>query len=213
MPPRSWTPRARPTPRSLRGVGPEQRAPALGVRFALESRGIEPVILEKRLPGEPPPEPTTRPAHVESIKMPVYDRFKAVKTAPFPAAYVLPAPRKRPPLRAAAQARGHRRAADGGGEATPNSSRHRRWTSPPAPFRAAFVTRWMAHSTLHARAHLGDFVIRTAQPLGILAFNMLEPESWDGVVAWGELAAPAVGQPCSILKVMTPLEVKSVRAD
>ena len=31
----------------------------------------------------------------------------------------------------------------------------------------------------------GSYVVRTAQPLGVLAFDLLEAESLDGVAAWG----------------------------
>ncbi len=33
----------------------------------------------------------------------------------------------------------------------------------------------------------GSYLVRTAQPLGILIFHLLEPESIDGVAAWGFL--------------------------
>ena len=33
----------------------------------------------------------------------------------------------------------------------------------------------------------GSYLVRTAQPLGLLLFQLLEPESLDGVVAWNLL--------------------------
>jgi hypothetical protein len=47
----------------------------------------------------------------------------------------------------------------------------------------------------------GDFLVRTAQPLGALAFYILEPESIDGAVAWGFVKqAPVANSPYAILK-------------
>ena len=61
----------------------------------------------------------------------------------------------------------------------------------PLPFQGHRLVRvegrWRAeHGVLDA----GSYVVPTAQPLGVLAVYLLEPESDDGVVAWG-LAPPA----------------------
>ena len=48
----------------------------------------------------------------------------------------------------------------------------------------------------------GSYLIRSGQPLGMVIFYLLEPESLDGVAAWEKLAAiPVVARPYPILKV------------
>ncbi|MBK8179735.1 MAG: succinylglutamate desuccinylase/aspartoacylase family protein [Planctomycetes bacterium] len=58
-----------------------------------------------------------------------------------------------------------------------------------------------ARATLEA----GTPVVRLAQPLGRLAAYLLEPESDDGLVAWGLLdASLAEGRPAPVRKIMEP---------
>ena len=49
--------------------------------------------------------------------------------------------------------------------------------------------RWRAE---HGPIAAGSYVVPTAQPLGVLAVYLLEPESDDGAVAWGLVAPGAV---------------------
>jgi hypothetical protein len=122
------------------------------------------------------------------IRMPVFDRFQAVRKEALPAAYLVP-PRLRTvvdllrlqgvsvdsltrPWRASAQGftidtlaigslfEGHRTVQAEG-----------RWSSQPAD--TALVAGW--------------YLVRTGQPLGLLAAYLLEPASEDGVVTWNLL--------------------------
>jgi hypothetical protein len=56
-----------------------------------------------------------------------------------------------------------------------------------------------------ATAPAGSFRVSTAQPLGVLAFMLLEPESLDGVAAWGFLEG-SIGEKTvyPILKLDSP---------
>ena len=58
----------------------------------------------------------------------------------------------------------------------------------------------------------GSYLVRTAQPLGILIFHLLEPESIDGVAAWGFLEGKLhPGEAYPIRKCYRPLHVASER--
>ena len=194
------------------GMDPS-KAPALGVRFDLESRGIEPVILEKLMPGEPRPPSTSRPAHVENVKMPVFDRFKVTKTAALPAAYVIPA--SEAATVALLQKHGivvERLIERCAGEAEQFTAS--KVTVAGRAFQGhRLVTLDGSFSAAHISVPAGDYIVRTAQPLGILAFHILEPESQDGAVAWGDMAPPAVGQVFHVFKLMNPPSMTTVRAE
>jgi len=41
--------------------------------------------------------------------------------------------------------------------------------------------------SVQTEALKGSYLVKTAQPLGILIFHLLEPESLDGVATWGFL--------------------------
>ena len=239
------------------GLDPS-KAPALGVRFDFESRGVEEVLLEKRAgassvgrgasgssgaaassgaPRRPgsgtgaagnaatlEPETsgqrdgsratplTTRPTQIEKVKMPVYDRFKATRTRPFPGGYLIPPSE----TKTVELLRRHgllveRLVAPFAGSVE---------TFTVSSFKQAerefqghkLVTLEGSFAASAGRADVGWFLVRTAQPLGVLAFHLLEPESLDGVAAWGYLAVTAdSGFP--ILKVVGVPVVATVRVD
>lgn len=161
------------------------KAPALGVRFDYADRGQDTVLLEKK--PAVAPDPASRPKEIDKVKMLVYDRFKSTKTEKFPAAYILPAACV---------------------EAANLLKRHgivverllTNWGGPVDQFAisdmVAANNAFQGHKLIRlegkyesvsGRGVAGDFLVRTAQPLGILIFNTLEPESLDGVAAWGFL--------------------------
>lgn len=53
------------------------------------------------------------------------------------------------------------------------------------------------------------YVIRTTQPLGVLAVELLEPQSDDGLVTWNffdaHLTDAAAGKPYPVLRVTKPI--------
>lgn len=58
----------------------------------------------------------------------------------------------------------------------------------------------------------GTYVVRTSQPLGLLAAYLLEPESDDGLVTWNFLDAYLGPQKVlPIYKLMTPRVLKDLR--
>jgi hypothetical protein len=119
--------------------------------------------------------------------MPVYDRFEATKTARFPAAYFIPSTFHQ----AAELLRRHgivveRLLADWQGPA--EAFVIDGIVSAERPFQGHVLKELEGHfESIQKEIPKGSYLVRTAQPLGILIFHLLEPESIDGVAAWGFL--------------------------
>jgi hypothetical protein len=65
--------------------------------------------------------------------------------------------------------------------------------------------RWRTHNTT---APAGAFVVRTTQPLGVLAVILLEPECDDGLTAWGTLDPMlATGRDYPVMRARAPVRV------
>lgn len=156
----------------------------LGIRFELDQRGKEKIPLEKPNPNDPVGRGKP-PKYFETIEMPVFDRFKANRTAKFPAGYVVPAAyREVAELAARHGATVERLTADwisGGDFFTIKEA-----VLAPQAFQGHRMLR-LEGEFLSSKAKFpkGDFLIRTGQPTGLLLFHLLEPESLDGVAAWG----------------------------
>ena len=59
---------------------------------------------------------------------------------------------------------------------------------------------------MESRLSKGDYIISTAQPLGILIFQLLEPESLDGLAAWNFLDEEIqLNKHYPILKILSPV--------
>jgi hypothetical protein len=171
------------------------KAPPLGVRFDFASRGSEDVLIEHPQPAGETPN-TGRPKSVDKIHMPVFDRFKATKTASFPAAYII-APGEKDTI---ALLRRHgivveKLAAPWQGPIDRFTVSARRVAN--NPFQGhRLIQLDGSYARSLGNVDPGYYVVHTAQPLGILAFHILEPESDDGAIAWGFLGMTpgALGQ-------------------
>ena len=171
------------------GLHPET-APAMTVRYQIISRGSEEILLEKSTSaGSSSKTPTriTAPQDIISVQMPVYDRFEATRTARFPAAYLIPAT-----LRETAELlKRHgivveRLLADWKG--TTEAFIIDEIVSAERPFQGHVLKELKGHfESAQIEMPKASYLVRTAQPLGLLIFHLLEPESIDGVVAWNFL--------------------------
>lgn len=184
-----------------------QVAPAIGVRFQHIQRGREGILLEKSdTPGRRPRSSApTPPEHFVTEEMPVFDRFKPTRTARFPAAYVIPADL----TRAVALLQLH------GIEVRKLSAD---WRGETEAFvvekieRASRLYQGYTRLRLAGRFELrqsklspGDYLVSTAQPLGILIFQLLEPESADGLATWNFLDPKIqLNKHYPILKILKP---------
>ncbi len=156
----------------------------LGVRFEMASRGSEPVLLEKPDPQNPVPR-NKAPKNLELVAMEVFGQFRPTRTARFPAGYLF----------APEHARAARLLARHGVTVEKVSTA---WSGPaerfvvsecavaPQAFQGHRLVRLEGKfETARVEFPAGSYWIRTGQPLGYLAFHMLEPESLDGAAAWG----------------------------
>jgi hypothetical protein len=164
-----------------RAVEMATKAPELGVRFELASRGEEPVLLEKATAAR-----RTGPiTEWEAIRMPVFDRFKPTRTARLPQAYLIPASGEK----VVQLLRLHGVKVEKLVERWTGSAETfaiSEWSAARNPFQGHRLVRLEGKFVTSAQAAEKDgFVVPTAQPLAALIFDLLEPESLDGAVAWG----------------------------
>ncbi len=193
------------------GLSPST-APALGVRFDFDQRGTEETLLEHPLP-KGTPAATGRPAAIDKVKMPIFDRFKVARTAAFPAAYLIPATESAT-IRLLRQ---HGVLVERLTEAWQGMATQFTVTANHTA-KSAFQGHKLVlldgtYAASNRVAEAGWYVVRTAQPVGLVAFHILEPESDDGAVAWGFIPTLAEGATFPILKVFQPVLASSVVVD
>ncbi|MCH7920994.1 MAG: hypothetical protein IIC50_23850 [Planctomycetes bacterium] len=170
------------------GMQPET-APALTVRYQIVSRGAEEILLEKATSdgGSSRARRITPPRDFISVQMPVYDRFEPTKTARFPAAYFIPSTFH--PTVELLRRHGivvEKLLADWKGPT--EAFVIDEIVSAERPFQGHILKELGGHfESIEKEIPKGSYLVRTAQPLGILIFHLLEPESIDGVAAWGFL--------------------------
>lgn len=187
-----------------------QSAPALGVRFEMAPHGTESIPLEKLTPGQTV-DHRKAPQALENVTLPVYDRFKATRTAAFPAAYLVPENQGA----AVELLRRHgivveRLVAEWQGEA--QSFEVMEQHADTMAFQGHRLVRLEGRFLLtKVTMPAGGYLVRTAQPLGILAFHLLEPEGLDGLSAWGFLGGLKPDDRYPVLKLMTPPTVATER--
>jgi hypothetical protein len=133
---------------------------------------------------------------IRGIELPIYDRFDPAAEVPFPAGYVLA-----PPFEAIAD---HLRLHGVRIEHTDSD-----WTGPVETWtptsREVLDRPWSGGVQLVLETErrreertfpAGSLVVRTAQPLGVLAVHLLEPKAPDSVISW-RIAGfePEIGTP------------------
>ncbi len=192
------------------GLKPET-APALGVRFEPASRGVEQVPVEKLQPNEQV-DHRKAPKNLENLLLPIYDRFRLTRTAKFPAAYLIPAAH----ANVVELLRRHgivveRLKADWQGMIEEFAVEE--LITAPTLFQGHRLNRLEGRfETANANVPAGTYLVRTAQPLGILIFHLLEPESLDGVAAWNFLdGSLKVKERYPILSTFAPVHAPTER--
>jgi len=185
----------------------------LGVRFEMAKRGTESVPLEKLPPGAAV-DHMSAPLALESIDLPIYDRFTPTKTARLPSAYLIPGAE----TAVVDLLRRHGIAVE---------TLKQEWRGLVERFvveqRQESRTPFQGHRLVRLDGHFeqttggalpGAFLVRTSQPLGRLIFSLLEPESLDGVAAWGILKDPVTPDGAfAILKLTGPPELSDTAHD
>jgi hypothetical protein len=148
-----------------------------------------------------------------TTRMPVKDRFEATLMAPVPAAYIIAkaampdSALHRLRLHGVVVEEGKATSEPDGVEAFVVDSIARR----AQPFQGHAETRlegrWQRATASLAGQEV--YVVRTTQPLGVLAVELLEPQSDDGLVTWNffdaHLTGSAVGKPFPVLRATKPV--------
>ncbi len=198
------------------GADPAQ-APELGIRFDFDSRGKETFLLDRIETPEMKDKkfanrPAGPPEDVVECELEIFDRFKATRTRRLPAAYLLTC--DAPEVVKLLTMHGvvvERTRAD--------------WSGPVETFRIESLNQaerpYQGHKLVRLEGAFdqqeitipaGRCIVRTAQPLGILIFQLLEPESLDGVAAWdlldGHLQANGS---YPIVKCYDPISIRTER--
>lgn len=169
--------------------------PQLGVRFEMARSRTEEVPIE-RAPGKK----EKRPDALDKISMDIYDRWSTTKTAEFPSGYLLPASGSK----VVAKLRQHGIAVtvlqvDWTGQVSEFTADAVR--VPAGAFQGHRLVRVDGTFSKATRSFsAGTYWISTAQPLGALIFNILEPESTDGAFTWGMFDVPKVGDTLIVKK-------------
>ncbi|MDX1579890.1 MAG: hypothetical protein R3266_15510, partial [Gemmatimonadota bacterium] len=153
---------------TLEGLG-ELPRPELAVGFEAASRGVEPVVLE-------------RSGRFDTIPLPVYDRFAATRTVALPGGYLLPPGEGGLARRLRLHGLEVRRLLAG-------------WAGEAEVFRIDSLARaepFEGHPLVSIEGEwvpdrievpAGAYYVSTAQPLGRLAFELLEPAGY-GLPRW-----------------------------
>lgn len=157
----------------------------MGVRFQMVKGRREPVRLEKLAPNET--KPAGPPTSITNVEMDVWDRFAITKTAKVPLAYFIP---------------------ESESQAAHLAARHGlEVTRVQKPLNARVETYFIDTINVATRAFQGHFnmtitngafreetttlqngyLVKFKPIQAALAFNLLEPESLDGVVTWNVL--------------------------
>ncbi len=156
----------------------------IGIRFDYDSRGTEKFILEVDRPAAEINH-MKAPTQFRTVEIPIWDRYKATRTAAFPVAYMLPPDAlpiaellKRHGIEVQTTQAAMKVSLDAFTVETPTIARN--------PFQGHRLVQLDGKFTKkEIDLPAGSFIVSASQPLGLLAFHMLEPESADGVVAWG----------------------------
>lgn len=145
-----------------------------------------------------------RTGRFTAVKMPVFDRFRPTLFAPPPVAYALAAS-DTPAVRLL---REHGIGVDS--LADTRTARAERFVidsalTSPRPFQGhrelSLVGRWVSEPR---QLPAGSWIVRTSQPLGLLAIYLLEPQSDDGLVTWNFFDATLRGGGAyPVLRVMS----------
>jgi hypothetical protein len=170
---------------TLEGAGAVPR-PDLAVAYEMASRGTESVpLVVMRANPDTSARPRVLPTDtVRTVALPVFDRFRATKTRPLPAGYYLP-----PGENAIAELlRLHgllveRLDVDWSDSVQVFGVKEEQWADRPFQGHKLLALTGDYAPTVVRTLRAGTYFVPTAQPLGRLAFSLLEPEGY-GLPRW-----------------------------
>jgi hypothetical protein len=157
-------------------------APPLAIRYKMHLRGTEPVLFEKNLAAGGRRIGPVR--DVETISMPVFDRFDGEKFTPLPYGYIVP--------KLATKALGLLKLhgievseiVDGQIKIPAEEMVITQLDQAKGAFQGHKLIT-LQGTWRPSRQPIEGYFVRTAQPLGLLAFELLQPDTVDGLTSWG----------------------------
>jgi hypothetical protein len=167
------------TEESVREITQWKPTQLMATRFALRKRGEEAVLLEKDLAKGGRRSGPVR--DIESIAMPVFDRFYAIRYEKLPFAYIVPESSKETLdlLRKHGVLVGDPKEVEGTEEFVVSKFAQERNAFQGHKL-ISLEGKWRSASTATK-----GYVIRTNQRLGRVIFDLLEPSGLDGATTWG----------------------------
>jgi hypothetical protein len=156
-----------------------------------------------------------RTGRMKTTMLNIYDRFEPARTVKAPVAYIIPSIGTDSVV---AMLRKHgvvverlRAAWSGAGETFVVDSIVRGNNRFEGHNEVRLEGTWNAGTV---EAATGAYVVRTSQPLGVLATVLLEPESDDGLTTWNFLdALLAVGREYPVLRARAPVNAPAWRVE
>lgn len=186
------------------------RAPAQGLRYDAISRGRERVMLEIERPRAEI-DPMKAPTQFRMIEMEIFDRFKSTLSTKWPWGYVLPASATSTVELLRLHGVSVERLVMGATANLDSMAVSKANVAANAFQGHRLVTLDGIWTTAPGSLSAGEYLVRTSQPLGLVAFHMLEPESTDGAIAWGRFGTEwKVGDVAPIRKLGGKVDVVAV---
>ena len=185
------------------------KAPGLATRFKMKTRGIEQVLLEKDLNKGGRRSGPVR--DIEAIAMPVLDRFEGERFVPLPFAYIIP----KSATRAIDLLRLHgievSEIAEGNDPLDVEEMAVTKFDQAKGAFQGHKLIT-LEGNWVHKLVPVQGFYVKTAQPLGLLAFDLLQPDTLDGLTAWGAFGESfPLGSAHPVMRVSRPMKIKLKR--
>ena len=173
----------------------KRRRSELGVRFEMASRGAESIPLEKLGP-DAEVDHRKAPKELENVTLPIWDRFKTTSMRTVPKGYIV----CRQPLVMLLKQHGIQ-GEDVSYTKVVQFFNVRQKTIGRTPFQGHRLVQFEGEWGLPGKGLANGWFVPMNQPLQALAFYLLEPESLDGIGAWGLLEEPGFDIPLPIFRV------------
>ncbi|MBS1703628.1 MAG: hypothetical protein JST12_18340 [Armatimonadetes bacterium] len=158
------------------------KAPQMAIRYKMKLRGNEPVLLEKGLADGGRRSGPVR--DIETVPMDVDDRFEGEKFAKYPFAFIVPSDATKAIEKLKLHGVKMQEIADAPQTIPAEEFHIEKFNQARNAFQGHKLITLDGEWSPVAHKVSGYFV-PMAQPLGLLAFELLEPDAVDGLTAWG----------------------------
>ena len=178
----------------------------LATRYKIHLRGTEPVLFEKNLAAGGRRSGPVR--DVETIMMPVFDRFQGSQFTNLPYGYIVPKGATKAIELLKLHGIEFSEIAEGQSQVSTEEMIISKFDQAKGAFQGHKLITLEGKWVTSTKPIQGYFV-RTGQPLGLLVFDLLQPDTVDGLTAWGAFGeAFPVDSIHPVLRVSLPVKLK-----